>query len=269
MISFLTLATTTRAARFRGFSKAHAQMKKMFFAALFLAAGLQAARAADSASSAAGHWEGKLQMDPSHELDMALDLAVGPKGGWIGTIGFLKSTTRDVPLDSVTIKGDTVEFTAHVPGPASFSAQLSADQASLEGTAANEKGEAPFQLKRNGDAKVNLPPPSSPLAKEFAGTWEGTLNVPNAPAPITVTVTLSAASDGLALGVIAVEQPKHMEFPINVVTIQEKDLRFEVRSISGAFAGKLGANGEVSGEWAQGPAKLPLSFKRATAPAAK
>jgi hypothetical protein len=242
-------------------------MKKLVLSALLFAAALPAARAAETPAGAAGHWEGKLQMDPSRELDMTVDLTAGPKGGWIGTLSFPKSTAKDIPFDAIKVEGNAVELTAHAPGLAKFSATLSADQNSLNGSAANEQGEAPFQLKRNGAANVKLPPPSSPLAKAFAGAWEGAITVQGNARQVGVKLT--TGPDGLAQGVLTVEQPRHTELPINTVTIQDQELRFELRSITGAFVGTLGSGGEIAGEWSQGPNKLPLTLKRVAAEAAK
>jgi hypothetical protein len=38
--------------------------------------------------------------------------------------------------------------------------------------------------------------------------------------------------------------------------------------VSGKYSGTLGANGEIAGEWSQGQRTVPLTFKRAAAPAA-
>jgi hypothetical protein len=40
-------------------------------------------------------------------------------------------------------------------------------------------------------------------------------------------------------------------------------LQFESRAVSGTYQGTLAANGEINGEWSQGPGKLPLNLKRA------
>ena len=42
----------------------------------------------------------------------------------------------------------------------------------------SKKGSASFQFKRNGEANVKLPPPSTPLSKDFEDAWEGTLDAP-------------------------------------------------------------------------------------------
>ena len=236
-------------------------MKAPVSLGLFLAAGLLVARAADSAAAVSAHWEGKLQMDATHEIDMALDLEQGPQGTWIGTVSFPKSTARDVPFDTLRVTDATVQFTAHVPRPAAFTATLAPDGGELTGTATNEEGEAPFQLKRNGAASVKLPPPSSPLSAEFAGAWEGVLQASSGPR--TVKLTLAAGSDGTAAGtLVSAAGERIQEFLITSVAIQNKELQLELRSISGRYTGTLGDNGEINGEWSQGPNHLPLVFKR-------
>ena len=87
------------------------------------------------------------------------------------------STSIDVPLSTITVDGASVRFAASLPRPASFDGRISEDGNSLSGKASNADGEAPFQLTRNGEPKVAVPPPSSALSKEFEGAWEGTGNV--------------------------------------------------------------------------------------------
>ncbi len=236
-------------------------MKAPVLLGLFFAAGLLTARAADPASPASAHWEGKLQLDSTHELDMTLDLDRTPQGTWVGTIGFPKSTTRDVPLEGLKVTDATVEFAAHVPYLASFTATVGADGGELNGAATAPEGSSAFQLKRNGAASVKLPPPSTPLSAEFAGAWEGTLQSPRGTR--TVKLALSAGPDRAATGTLTVVAEKTQEFLITTVTIQNKELQLELRSISGRYTGTLGDTGEITGEWSQGPNKLPLVFKRA------
>ncbi len=118
-----------------------------------------------------GHWEGKIQM-PNHELPVAIDLAKTAAGDWIGSVSIPGSVT-DVPLSDVAMNGQTVQFSAGLPGKTTFDGNLSADASGLNGTVSNVEGGVPFQLTRAGEASVKLPPRSSMLPKAFDGTWEG------------------------------------------------------------------------------------------------
>ena len=63
---------------------------------------------------------------------------------------------------------------------------------------------------------------------------------------------------------VAVDQG-NLEIPVATVTIQDKQLRLDSPAISGSYRGTLGGNGEIDGEWSQGPTHHPLTFKRDTA----
>src|SRR5215471_2271459 len=119
---------------------------------------------AQPAPQPAGHWQGKIQI-PDHELGVTVDLARNSKGAWIGSMTITASTSIDVPLSTITVDGASVRFAASLPRPASFDGRISEDGNSLSGKASNADGEAPFQLTRNGEPKVAVPPPSSALSK--------------------------------------------------------------------------------------------------------
>jgi hypothetical protein len=194
---------------------------------------------------------------------VTVDLAKTAGGAWIGSLSIPLSTSIDVPLGTITIEGTVVKFSAMLPGKATFEGTLSSDGRTLSGTASNAEGAAPFQLARTGDASVKLPPASSPLPKEFAGEWEGTVDVSGTVKKIGLK--LSAASDGTAVGVLISSQPGAPEIPVTVVTVTGAQLYLESRAVSGRFTGTLGSTGDIAGEWTQSTTRLPLTFRRVAA----
>src|SRR5712692_6113805 len=231
-------------------------MKKIAVRLVVLGAGLAVLGAiglAQTASKAAGHWQGKIAI-PNRELEFTLDIARSPKGVWIGSMSVMGSTAIDVPLSSITVEDTAVRFTASLPDRASFDGKLSPDANSLTGTATNAAGEAPFQLTRNREANVKVPPPSSALSKEFEGSWEGTLEVGEK--VLRIGLKVSAAADGTATATLISVDQGNQEIPVTTVTIKGKELQLEARAVSGTYRGTLGANGGIAGEWAQGPKRL-------------
>jgi hypothetical protein len=227
---------------------------------VILAAGviLSTAAGAQTAPKAAGHWQGKILI-PDHELGASLDLAQNAKGAWIGSISIPGSTSVDVPISGITVTDTAVKFSANLPQPSTFEGRLSADGASLAGTASSAAGEAPFQLARSGEANVKLPPPSSMISKEFAGIWEGSIDAGGKARRIGLKVT--GAADGTAAASLLAIDQGNLEIPISTVTISGKELTLEARAISGTYRGTL-TNNEIAGEWTQGPSKVPLTFHR-------
>lgn len=205
-----------------------------------------------------GHWDGTIHM-PGQEVLVAVDLANGSTG-WIGSMSLPQSTAVDVPLSSITVEATHVRFTAGLPGSPSFEATLSADATSLSGEASNAEGSVPFELTRSGDADVKVPPPSSMLSNEFAGAWEGTLDV--AGKAMRVAVTLSPAPDGTATATLISVDKGNLQIPVTTVTLQGNELVLEARAISGRYRGTLGAGGEIAGEWSEGSHSFPLTLRR-------
>ena len=222
--------------------------------------------AAQTAPKAAGHWQGKIQI-PDHELGITVDLARSPKGGWIGSMSVVGSSSVDVPLDSVTVEDTAVRFSASLPQHSNFDGRLSADAGGISGTASSAAGEAPFQLTRNGEANVKTPLPSSALSKEFEGAWEGTID--SGGRTRRVALKLSRAADGTATATLIAVDQGNLQIPVTTVTIQDKQVQLEARAVSGTYRGALGASGEIAGEWVEGPSRLPVTFRRASPEAKK
>ena len=206
-----------------------------------------------------GHWEGKI-LAPNREIPITVELAKIASGVWIGSMSVLQSTSIDVPLGALAVDGKAVHFTANLPGLATFDGSLSPKADSLSGTAANAGGGAPFTLARVGEASVKLPPPSSALPKEFEGMWEGALEAGGR--TMRLGVRLAPGAKGLATGAFILLEEGNQEIPITTVTVKGKELALESRPISGTYRGTLGASGEITGEWAQGPGRFPLALKR-------
>src|SRR5262245_11827767 len=215
---------------------------------------------AQLAADPSGHWEGKLQV-PEHEMAVTLELARTATGGWIGSMSIPISTSIDVPLGEILVERNSIRFRATLPGRSTWQGIVSADGTTLSGRASNGDGEAPFQLTRTGPASVKVPPPSSPLMKEFEGAWEGSLD---ANGSVTrIVMQLSAATDGTAVAMLtSATGAKSLEIPASTVTISGKELFLESRAVSGTYRGTLGADGTISGEWTQKAIHLPLTFKR-------
>jgi hypothetical protein len=230
-----------------------------FAALLALAVSSSSARAA---AGPAGHWEGKIRI-PDREMAFVVDLAQGPAGSWIGSLSIPGSTSIDVPLENITIAENAVRFTAALPGPTSFEGTLSADASSLTGKVANPEGAVPFELARNGEAKVKVPPPSSVASKAFEGRWEGSVEV--AGKVMRMVLKMSAAADGTARATVTNLDKGNVEIPASTVTIQGNQIDLDIRAVGGSYRGTLSAGGEIAGELAQQGVKIPLTFKRAAA----
>jgi hypothetical protein len=208
---------------------------------------------------ASGHWQGEIQI-PDRVMSVTVDLGKNPAGAWIGSVTVTGTTSVDVPLEAISIAASAVRFNARLPGNTTFQGTLSADGNALGGTVANDQGAVPFALTRSGAANVKVPPPSSPLVKSFEGAWNGTLEVPGR--PIHLVLKVSAAADGTALATLINVDQGSEEIPMTTVVMNGNQLQMETRLISGGYRGMLESNGEIKGEFSQGGATLPLTFRR-------
>jgi hypothetical protein len=220
--------------------------------------------AAEAPPKAAGHWEGKIQLS-AKELRISVDLASTAQGIWAGSMSVLGSTALDVPLQGIAVDDASVRFSALLPEHASFEGHLSAEGV-LAGMASNAEGDAPFQLTRTGEPNVRVPAPSSALTKDFAGAWEGAIQTGGATR--RVGLKLAPAADGSAMATL-IAGDKNTEIPVTTVTITGSQLQLEARAVSGTFRGALGSEGDISGEWQQGPNRISLTFRRVPQAAAK
>jgi len=99
------------------------------------------------------------------------------------------------------------------------------------------------------------------------GSWEGTLDAGLVKLRVILHVmkkdgTLSATLDSPDQGATGLT--------IDSINLNEDRVRFEMKSLSAGFEGKLSKDGsQISGDWYQGGQSLPLAFKRLGTTAAK
>ncbi len=107
--------------------------------------------------------------------------------------------------------------------------------------------------------------PSALFAQSIAGTWQGTLQIPQAPKGLRLVFKISTTdADTLKAVMYSIDQGGQ---PINAsaVTLQGSALKIAVTGIGGTYDGKVSADVKsIAGSWTQvGPA-LPLNLTRAT-----
>jgi hypothetical protein len=215
-----------------------------------------AVHARQAATPPSGQWVGTLPAGPG--LEMEINLA--RKGAaWYGTISVPQQGTKGLPL-AVTVMEKTLTFAIKgAPGDPQFSGALSDDGKTISGTFTQGGGSLPLSLAWKGEAKFEVPEKSTPLTKDFEGTWEGTLDVNGT--LLRLRLNLANGSPG-ATGVLVSLDQNNMEVPISTITQASTRVKLILSAISGAFEGEL-KGGELAGTWTQGPLSRPLVFKRA------
>ena len=138
-------------------------------------------------------------------------------------------------------------------------AQSTADGMSMTGIFSQGGASLDFAMKRTGDARIEAPAKSTPVTKELEGRWEGTLNAGGK--SLRLILNMANQSDGAAAGSIVSVDQHGVEIPVTTITQNGASLKLDVKSIGASYTGEL-KEGALAGEWTQGPATLPLTFKR-------
>jgi uncharacterized protein (TIGR03435 family) len=109
-------------------------------------------------------------------------------------------------------------------------------------------------------------PAATLLAQNLAGTWQGTLEVPQAPnGKLRTVVKISRADDESFKGTFYSIDQGGQGLPTGPITVLGPAVKIPVPGIGGSYEGKLSADGNsIAGTWTQGPRPLPLNLTRAT-----
>lgn len=221
--------------------------------------------AAEPPPDFAGHWEGAISL-PAVPLAVRVDLERSTNGAaWHGTIDIPVQGLRGFKLDPVTVQDADIRFAMPgIPGDPRFSGTLEPNASILTGDFTQAGQRYPFRLERKSKpttAPGETPSRGSP-GRGLPGHWQGSLK----PAPVielrlALEITNSAA--GNPGGVLISLDQGAVRIPMTTLTERDGAVRFETASVGAAFEGKLNADGsELTGEFAQGGQKLPLTFLR-------
>jgi hypothetical protein len=205
-----------------------------------------------------GHWTGTLN-SPAGPIDLGFDLDK-IASGWVGSASIPMQGATGIPLDAISFIGGKATFRIQgAAGDPTFVGTLSADGKSMEGTFAT----LPLKLGRTGEAKVEMPKASPPVAEKFLGTWEGT--VQTGPG-LRMMLTLSNGAAGAEAVLISMDQ-NNAQIPVSSIAQSDVNLTLEINAVGGAFHGTLSQDGtQLNGTLTQRGNEIPLDFKKTTKP---
>ncbi len=143
------------------------------------------------------------------------------------------------------------------PGDPTFTGTLSNDGKTMSGNFTQGPGAFPFKFSRTGDPKVETVKSSPAVAKQFAGTWEGTLQASQS---LRLMLKLSNDDTG-AKGVLTSLEQGGIELPVSSISQKDSKLTLNVKMVSGEFEGEINkAGSELNGIWSQGGGSFPLTL---------
>ncbi|MEO5926194.1 MAG: hypothetical protein ABIR70_20400 [Bryobacteraceae bacterium] len=207
-----------------------------------------------------GHWTGDIET-PGGNITLEVDLDQ-TLSGWIGSVSIPAQGAKGIALEGITFKDGKATFRIRGAGaqaPA-FTGTISPDGQSLTGEFVQAASFTPLKLVRTGEAKVELPKSSPPVAPEFVGTWEGTIE---AGVKLRVQLVLANVFGASEATLISLDQGGS-KIPVNTVAQQGTKLRLKVDSVGGGYEGELSADKtQLTGSWTQQGTTVPLVFKKA------
>jgi hypothetical protein len=211
-------------------------------------------------TSPAGHWEGNVVL-PNQQLAITVDLAKNDKGEWTGSFGVPPQGVAGLKIDKLVVDGKNVKFTVpEAPGGPEFSGALK-DDGHLGLSLSVAGGNFPADLKRIGEAKVETTQPSPAVDKKFEGDWSGSLDTPGGSLRLVLHIqnlpdkTVKATMDSPDQGALGMGMSEIVQ--------KDASIEMKLKMVTGVFQGTLNAEGtELTGEWSQGGATLPLKLKK-------
>ena len=103
--------------------------------------------------------------------------------------------------------------------------------------------------------------PAAP-APEVVGDWEGTLDTGSG--TLRVVIHISQAKDDSLTGTLDSPDQGVTGITINSIKYKQPDLHFAIERFACSYDGHFNKDSsEIAGQWKQGGASLPLTFKRA------
>ncbi len=219
---------------------------------------------AQSQADASGHWEGHIDAN-GVKVSIAVDLSK-KDGNWSGTIDIPGQQLKDFALSNISVEGSSVSFVmAEGAGDTAFKGTLAQDGKTISGNMAHGDKTLPFTLERvdpsqNAGKAYGATPDKGMPGQGLEGYWQGNIEV-----NVTLRVVLKVKKSADGSFAASIDSPDQgvEDLTVDTITFKDGTLHFEINRISASFEGKVNADGaEISGEWQQGGASLPLVFKR-------
>lgn len=216
-------------------------------------------------TSLAGHWEGNVVL-PNQEMAISVDLAKSDKGEWTGSFGVPSQGVTGLRIDKLEVNGENVKFIVpEAPGVPEFSGALK-DDGRLALTLAVSGGSFPADLKRTGEAKVETTPPSPAVDKKFEGDWDGNIDSPQG--SLHIIIHIQNQPDKTVKTTLDSPDQNSIGMSMSGVVQKDSSIEMKLKLVNGSYKGTLNAEGtELTGEWAQSGATLPLKLKKVAAAA--
>jgi hypothetical protein len=193
-----------------------------------------------------GHWEGSYTVN-NREIGISLDLAKNAKSEWIASMGLPSQNMTGLVVMDVAVNGKSVKFVAVELQMATCDLTLGPD-GRMKGTMSapqgpmSTQGPMPVELKRTGEAKVELIPRSPAVSKELEGDWEGSLQDPKG-ALHPLVFHFKNLPDKTVAATMDNPERNFMAMPLNNVKQTGQKVEFGLKIAGASFQGSLNKEG--------------------------
>ena len=219
----------------------------------------------EAADTAAGRWEGSIQI-PGSEFPLIIDLDQFTGKDWAGSIIIPGLDVKGAPLTDLSIGDSGISFTIKAAlasertGQAKFKGRVtSAGQ--LTGDFLQAGNKAPCVLQKTGPPQVELPRKSTAISQELEGEWKGDYEMGGYPRHVTLKLT-NHKPDGASAQLVIVGK-KTNNAPIELVTEESGFLTIKSPEFGITYEGRFRKEaGEINGIFTLGPFELPLVLRR-------
>jgi len=210
----------------------------------------------------AGHWEGPLKVG-EREVVIAVDLTKNPNGAWACSFSVPLQKATGLRCANLSVAGNQVKFeVADAPNQPSFEGVVSEDGL-MNVTISSTSGSLAAQLKRTGEAKVEVAAASPAVDSAFEGDWDGVIETPER--TVRLVLHIKNQPDKTVLATLDAENgPRGL--PLSDVVQKGADFEFKLRMAGGAFKGKMLEQGaKIEGVWSQGANEAPMRLVKTAA----
>ena len=210
-----------------------------------------------------GHWEGSFTVN-NREVGVSLDLAKNAKSEWIASMGLPPEQATGLVVMNVAVNGKSVKFVAVELQMATFDLTLGPD-GRMKGTMSapqgpmSTQGPMPVELKRTGEAKVELIPRSPAVSKDLEGDWEGSIQSPNG--AFRLVFHFKNQPDHTVAATI--DSNNAVGMPLNNVKQTGQKVEFGMKIAGGTFQGNLNKEGtELALQMIHEADSTPLTLRK-------
>ncbi len=226
-------------------------MKRILILAIFVAAATLA-----RAQDIAGDWQGTLSAGGA-ELRLVLHVTKAADGSLKATLDSIdQAGANGIPVNSITLKDSKLSLdVATVHG--TYEGKVASDGKTISGTWTQAQA-IPLEFKRATAPVKTEHKPAKP--SDIDGAWLGTLDLGSM--KLRVVFHIVNTEDGLTATMDSPDQGAN-GLPTNSVTRDGSSLKIEIKSIGGAFEGKIAADlSAIDGIFTQLGNAHPLVLKR-------